>query len=602
MVSFRWFRAMARVVLGLILLAPVVALPLAVSFDRGPAGEARLSPHLFPLVLWLFDDFAWTCARNSVIFASPGLGALAGRWECGLGWVDRAPAVLGTGDPSTCRGGRSWRCRRLFSRSDSWAFWARRSPGPGLLNPVATNGPGVEPRVVAGSCRSGSCGSGRLFPAAVALVTVATAAPVERLERFLGRCCAADRRRPVSGLEEPDLAAGTATSAVRAAALVFLFALGRAGRSACSWGCGARLRFRSSRPPAGPIRSHARRSGPSWPGCSGWPAGCCWRWAGRISDSRDPSRTRPPWCGNDAVAASRFAVVHARDERRLIGVGARRLAADGGVGPPCDAEGVRSEGAVHSAGRSEAFSTWRGGSAIRRSRSSWSTRWFLVSRSLAASSCSAGSSGPTTALVRRGRPGCAFIRPIASAPPLVHGGRCPGAAMAGRSGVAVPGRCRPRWGRSLVLENLAGALDPFRNPWIVMSGCVGLALAPRSFRAGGGRHGSNRRLIVRAPPSRRRSWPVPREPEPLDERSPASRPLAGPIRAGVGARRDQPDARVAFRPWSDGRTSRRRVLVLAGGAGEAPVAGGRACPPGAIAVNIGGSGPRAIDVRTAATG
>ena len=69
MSSFRWFRATARGVLGLIQLVPAVALVLAVWFDRGPKGDARLSPHLFPVVLWIFDDFAWTCARNSVVFA-----------------------------------------------------------------------------------------------------------------------------------------------------------------------------------------------------------------------------------------------------------------------------------------------------------------------------------------------------------------------------------------------------------------------------------------------------------------------------------------------------------------------------------------------------
>ena len=41
----------------------------AILVDEGPLGEARASSHFFPLVLWLFDDFAWTCARNSVIFA-----------------------------------------------------------------------------------------------------------------------------------------------------------------------------------------------------------------------------------------------------------------------------------------------------------------------------------------------------------------------------------------------------------------------------------------------------------------------------------------------------------------------------------------------------
>jgi iron(III) transport system permease protein len=70
MLAFRWLRSVARSVLGVMLIAPVVALPLAISIDRGPAGETRTALHLFPLALWLFDDFARTCARNSLIFAS----------------------------------------------------------------------------------------------------------------------------------------------------------------------------------------------------------------------------------------------------------------------------------------------------------------------------------------------------------------------------------------------------------------------------------------------------------------------------------------------------------------------------------------------------
>ena len=66
----RVFRWLARSVLGAILLAPAIALAAAIFVDRGPAGEPRLSTHLFPVALWIFDDFSWTCVRNSVIFAA----------------------------------------------------------------------------------------------------------------------------------------------------------------------------------------------------------------------------------------------------------------------------------------------------------------------------------------------------------------------------------------------------------------------------------------------------------------------------------------------------------------------------------------------------
>ena len=74
----------------------------------------------------------------------------------------------------------------------------------------------------------------------------------------MGRCRAADRRRTAPGLEGTLLAVGAAIVG-RAAALVFVFALRRAGRLRWFSGCGARLRFRWWRQPAGPIRS--RRGG-----------------------------------------------------------------------------------------------------------------------------------------------------------------------------------------------------------------------------------------------------------------------------------------------------------------------------------------------------
>ncbi len=58
---FRWLRWLAICVLGALLLAPSLALPLSIFVDRGPTDEARISPHLFPIALWIFDDFAWTC-------------------------------------------------------------------------------------------------------------------------------------------------------------------------------------------------------------------------------------------------------------------------------------------------------------------------------------------------------------------------------------------------------------------------------------------------------------------------------------------------------------------------------------------------------------
>jgi ABC-type Fe3+ transport system permease subunit len=91
---FRWLPVTTRCLLVLVQAAPLVALFLAVVVDRGPEAEARLSSHLLPLVLWIFDDFAWTCARNSLVFALV---------------VSLASLVLGAGLRSEISRLRSWR-------------------------------------------------------------------------------------------------------------------------------------------------------------------------------------------------------------------------------------------------------------------------------------------------------------------------------------------------------------------------------------------------------------------------------------------------------------------------------------------------------------
>ncbi len=96
MMVLRWLRSLARFVLAIVLFAPVVALPLAVTLDRGPGGETRLSPHLFPLVLWLFDDFAWTCTRNSLVFATL-VSLLSLALGGALGWVVACRRFWGRG-------------------------------------------------------------------------------------------------------------------------------------------------------------------------------------------------------------------------------------------------------------------------------------------------------------------------------------------------------------------------------------------------------------------------------------------------------------------------------------------------------------------------
>ena len=68
MIGYRWLRAAARGAVGLLTVLPALALAVAVLVDRGPDGELRVS--FFPIALLAFDPFAWTCARNSLIFAT----------------------------------------------------------------------------------------------------------------------------------------------------------------------------------------------------------------------------------------------------------------------------------------------------------------------------------------------------------------------------------------------------------------------------------------------------------------------------------------------------------------------------------------------------
>ncbi len=122
--------------------APLVALVAAILVDEGPTGEPRASSHFFPVVLFLFDDFAWTCARNSMIFALI---------------VATSSLVLGVG--LRCALDRVWpRGRRLFGAmalavvAIAPAFLAfglkgwllERGNWPSRLNGGNATGPGVS--------------------------------------------------------------------------------------------------------------------------------------------------------------------------------------------------------------------------------------------------------------------------------------------------------------------------------------------------------------------------------------------------------------------------------------------------------------------------
>ena len=112
---FEWPRTLTRWLFSGLQLAPAVALLVAILVDMGPSGEPRVSAHFFPLVLWLFDDFAWTCARNSAIFAiAVSVGSLV--LGVGLLWRSHGWACGRDG----CWGRRFWQWWRYRPRSLHW--------------------------------------------------------------------------------------------------------------------------------------------------------------------------------------------------------------------------------------------------------------------------------------------------------------------------------------------------------------------------------------------------------------------------------------------------------------------------------------------------
>jgi iron(III) transport system permease protein len=202
-------------------LVPWIALVLAAVLDRGPQGETRFSAHFLPVVLWVYDDFAWTCARNSVVFAgvvtliSLGMGVTAA-WlgarrqfwgqALGRGWVESILAV----SPAFVALGLVG----LWGQPQSW--------------PWPFSGPRATERGVSLESWSGlplwMTWIWSTLPAAIALVTVITRPAVERLStswddaaRIAGGAGPGVWRRLTWPLIRP--------AAARGAALVFFLSL-----------------------------------------------------------------------------------------------------------------------------------------------------------------------------------------------------------------------------------------------------------------------------------------------------------------------------------------------------------------------------------------
>jgi len=576
MSSFRWIRATARGVLGLIQVVPGVALVLAVLFDRGPTGDTRFSPHLFPVVLWIFDDFAWTCARNSVVFAFiVSLTSLV--TGVGLSWVlarrrfwgrfilrstvtallAAPPAFLALGILGLLGAPHPW----------PWPFGSQDPNRPGAS---LESLPGLPLWIV---------WVWTTLPGAAALVAFAATAPVERLERSwedAARLAGATRFRIWYGLSWPIVR----PAALRAAALVFLFSLVEPG---------APLILGLRRTLAFQIVEAAGRSDPFprvavWAvmaglyGLAGWVL-IRWRAGPPILDNprSEAAVSRNGLCARRALPLRALASTLVVASWALGGwlplVGLVRLAAS--PGSSTGASTVGGFRALLDLARRIALPP-----VPQLAFNSMVLGLEVACGVMALAWLVQPDDGVRSARATWLR----FIRPIAKLPPLVMGAGVLGLPwLAGLASRSLLDTGRPAAARAL--ENLAEAIDPYRSSWILLACCVALCLAPRlfsSWRRGSAlspsRAGPASEAALMAGASRARA-----------------RGLSAPWRHGrwvgrfalvcaLAATNLSPS--LLFMPWADRRTVAPGVVVLAGGAGEAR-SQAAALALGAVAVNIG---------------
>jgi iron(III) transport system permease protein len=581
--SVRLMRMTARSVLGLLQLVPAVALILAVCFDRGPAGEPRFSPHAFPVVLWIFDDFAWTCARNSVLFALViSLASLL--IGVGLGWLlvrrrfwgrpvlhaavltvlAAPPAFVALGMLGLIGPPHPW----------PWPVAARSTEGPG--------GPGASLESWAG-LPLWIMWVWTTLPAAAAFVAFSATAAIERLERSwedAARLAGASRFRIWLNLSWPVIR----PAVLRATALVFLFTVAEPG---------APLILGLRRTLAFQIVSAAGRSDP-FPGVAVWAimAGLY----GFIGWLFFNWRAGPPIVAGRQTSVAAFS--NGRQTRRATSLSAfvstLVLAVWAIVG------WLPILGLVPLVAGSAAASTAGGAGVLleHARRIALPPVPQLATNSLVfgfAVACTL----PVLAWMRRPDDDMPvaraalrrFMRAITQVPPLVLGAgmlALPWLAELASRFLLEQGHSAP----ALFLEHVARSIDPYRNSWILMACCLLLVLAPLDFSG----------WRANPPPA---LGPKPAKSNSGFETALAAgatraraRWLSAHLRPGrwvgrfvlvwvLAATNLTPS--LLFVPWSDSRTVAPAALVLAGGDAESR-SQAAALALGVVAANIGALG------------
>jgi ABC-type Fe3+ transport system permease subunit len=469
---FRWLRSLARCVLGAALLAPAVALPVAIFVDRGPAGETRFSPHLFPIALWIFDDFAWTCARNSVIFAVVvSLASLVGGVL--MGWVIARRRFWGR-----------WILRPLIVAlmAVAPAFVAL-----GLLGVLGGPRPWPWPFAVVNAGITGvslESWSGlplwivwiwTTLPMGVAVVTLATAAAVEQLEpswedsaRLVGMTPLKIWKRLNWPFVRP--------SSARAAAFVFVMALVEPG-APLILGLRRTLAYQvvqtARRPDAFPaVAVWAVMA--SLFGLVGW---IIWRWLGRspikLGDGSANPGSRSFRAFNGTAPLRALATTLPLAAWVIIGwlplLGLARIALGASRADSASATGLGR--VVRDLGEH------LNDPVTARLLANSLVLGLVVSSAVTLSAWLVGPDARGASSWWRAR----LARPMVIMPPLIHGVgvlAIPWLAALASTFLIDLGR----WGLlARALGSFSAGLDPLRSPWTITSGALGLVLLPRLF-------------------------------------------------------------------------------------------------------------------------